>query len=87
MWELRGSDKPRTSRYRKDVPHSYKLRVCEYLLTVSRSLNRRIPQWVKKNILKPIGSFPICLRSETNISICGNKEGSKMGRRRLPGLK
>lgn len=87
MWELRGSDKPRTSRYRKDVPHSYNLRVCGYLLTLSRSSNKRIAQWVKKNILKPIGSFPICPKGATNISTSGNREGSKMGRRCLPELK
>ena len=35
----------------------------------------------------PFGSIPICPRTETNVSICGNKQGSKMGSWRLPELK
>jgi hypothetical protein len=35
----------------------------------------------------PFGSFQIYPRTETNVSICGNKQGSKMGSWRPPELK
>jgi hypothetical protein len=50
----RGYDRPRKSWYRKDVPHSYKMRVCQCLRTYSRGLNKResinYPEGQRENV-------------------------------------